>query len=93
MTNIPKQAKVLPALEDVRDIVTAGRKLSDPPNLVPLCASFPSEFLTPASIYLKVSAASKSDHSFLFESAATSETIGRYSFVGAGEDLQLTGMH
>ncbi|TKX24103.1 anthranilate synthase component 1 [Elsinoe australis] len=77
------KAKVLPALEDVRDIVTAGRKLSDPPNLVPLCASFPSEFLTPASIYLKVSAASKSDHSFLFESAATSETIGRYSFVGA----------
>lgn len=27
---------------------------------------------------------SKSKLSFLFESAATTETIGRYSFVGAG---------
>lgn len=32
---------------------------------------------------LKTSA--KSKLSFLFESAATTETIGRYSFVGAGQ--------
>lgn len=54
----------------------------NPPNLIPLTASISSEFLTPAAIYLKVSAASSSPYNFLFESAATTETIGRYSFVG-----------
>lgn len=39
--------------------------------------------ITPSAAYLKVSAHSKSDFSFLFESAAT-ERVGRYSFVGAG---------
>ncbi|KAI9836131.1 MAG: anthranilate synthase component 1 [Thelocarpon superellum] len=53
------------------------------PNLVPLCASIPADLLTPSLAYLKISAKSNSKLSFLFESAATTETIGRYSFVGA----------
>ncbi|KAK0947974.1 Vacuolar ATP synthase subunit B [Friedmanniomyces endolithicus] len=72
---------VRPSLEEVSKIVDAGRKLPNAPNLIPLCASVSSEFLTPSSIYLKVAANSKL--SFLFESAATTETIGRHSFIGA----------
>ncbi|KAF1350392.1 hypothetical protein EJ07DRAFT_184095 [Lizonia empirigonia] len=60
-----------------------GSQLANPPNLVPVFSSISAEFLTPSSIYLKISAKSKSNLSFLFESAATTETIGRYSFVGA----------
>ncbi|KAK4998854.1 anthranilate synthase component 1, partial [Elasticomyces elasticus] len=77
------QVSVHPPLEDVRDLLSAAIKLPHPPNLVPLCASVSSEFLTPSAVYLKISAKSKSKLSFLFESAATTETIGRYSFVGA----------
>ncbi|OBW63995.1 MAG: Nrap protein [Aureobasidium pullulans] len=76
-------AGVQPTLPEVRQLLQEAIKLPNPPNLVPLCASISSEFLTPSSIYLKVSANAKSKHSFLFESAATTETIGRYSFVGA----------
>ncbi|KAK5712648.1 anthranilate synthase component 1 [Elasticomyces elasticus] len=72
---------VQPELEEVTKIIEAGSKLPNAPNLVPICASVSSEFLTPSSIYLKVAA--KSKLSFLFESAATTETIGRYSFIGA----------
>ncbi|KAK5684393.1 anthranilate synthase component 1 [Elasticomyces elasticus] len=72
---------VQPELEEVTKIIEAGSKLPNAPNLVPICASVSSEFLTPSSIYLKVAANSKL--SFLFESAATTETIGRYSFIGA----------
>ncbi|KAL1305102.1 hypothetical protein AAFC00_002032 [Neodothiora populina] len=74
---------IQPSLDDVREMLNQSLKLSHPPNLVPLCASISSEFLTPSSIYLKISANTPSKHSFLFESAATTETIGRYSFVGA----------
>ncbi|EMC96779.1 hypothetical protein BAUCODRAFT_148336 [Baudoinia panamericana UAMH 10762] len=74
---------VRPSLEDVHKIVEKGKGLSNAPNLIPLCASISSEFLTPSSIYLKIVANSKSKLSFLFESAATTETIGRYSFIGA----------
>ncbi|GAM84519.1 hypothetical protein ANO11243_025150 [Dothideomycetidae sp. 11243] len=76
--------KVQPSLEEARSIATKAKDLPNAPNLIPLCASTSSEFLTPSSIYLKVSANTKSDHSFFFESAATTETIGRYSFIAAG---------
>ncbi|KAK0771599.1 anthranilate synthase component 1, partial [Friedmanniomyces endolithicus] len=72
---------VRPSLEEVSKIIEAGKSLPNAPNLIPLCASVSSEFLTPSSIYLKVAANSKL--SFLFESAATTETIGRHSFIGA----------
>jgi anthranilate synthase component 1 len=42
-----------------------------------------SEFHTPTSLYLKLTAKTKSKQSFLFESAGTTQTISRFSFVGA----------
>lgn len=53
------------------------------PNLIPVYGQITSDLITPSAAYLKISAHSKSPHSFLFESAA-SEQLGRYSFVGAG---------
>lgn len=73
-----------PSIETVRRVLESASKQPNPPNLVPLSVTLSSEFQTPASLYLKLTAKSKSKLSFLFESAATTETIGRYSFVGAG---------
>lgn len=53
-----QQAGVQPTLPEVRQLLQEAIKLPNPPNLVPLCASISSEFLTPSSIYLKVSAKS-----------------------------------
>ncbi|KAI9718645.1 MAG: hypothetical protein M1828_006653 [Chrysothrix sp. TS-e1954] len=78
------QIDVVPGLETVREVLNAAKNYERPPNLVPLSTSTSAEFLTPSAIYLKVSAQSKSPLSFLFESAATTETIGGYSFIGAG---------
>ncbi|KAK0615355.1 ADC synthase [Bombardia bombarda] len=51
------------------------------PTLLPVCISLPSDLLTPSAIYLKLSTA---EYSFLLESATGStETVGRYSFIGA----------
>jgi anthranilate synthase component 1 len=47
---------VQPSLEEVRDIIDRSKAWSDAPNLVPICASISSEFLTPSAIYLKVAA-------------------------------------
>ncbi|KAF2016919.1 anthranilate synthase-like protein component I [Aaosphaeria arxii CBS 175.79] len=77
------QLGVQPSLDIVREVLAASAASPNPPNLVPIFSSISADFLTPSSIYLKVAAKSKSKLSFLFESAATTETIGRYSFVGA----------
>lgn len=53
-----RQAGVQPTLPEVRQLLQEAIKLPNLPNLVPLCASISSEFLTPSSIYLKVSAKS-----------------------------------
>jgi len=74
---------VQPSLDAIRSTLSSAISEPNPPNLVPICTSLSSEFLTPSSIYLKVAAKSKSKLSFLFESAATTETIGRFSFIGA----------
>ncbi|KAG6036069.1 hypothetical protein E4U41_005770, partial [Claviceps citrina] len=76
---------IVPSLETVRSIIAKppagpGKK----PTLVPVYRQISSDLITPSAAYLKISAAaSPSDYSFLFESAAT-EQVGRYSFVGAG---------
>ncbi|GAD93005.1 anthranilate synthase component I, putative [Paecilomyces variotii No. 5] len=75
-------ATISPSLEVARDVVARSRGSKFPPNLLPLSASIPADLLTPTLAYLKIAA--KSKLSFLYESAATTETIGRYSFVGAG---------
>ena len=77
------KVKVQPSLEEVEKVLANLQSHPKPPNLVPLCATIPADTLTPTLAYLKVSAKSDAKFSFLFESAATTETIGRYSFVGA----------
>ncbi|CAG8979126.1 hypothetical protein HYALB_00000259 [Hymenoscyphus albidus] len=73
----------LPTLKTVREVVSQSAGKPNAPNLVPIYAQISSEVLTPSGAYLKISNHSKSDFSFLFESANT-EKVGRYSFVGAG---------
>ena len=72
---------VKPKLEEVQKILAASKSSSRPPNLVPLYAQIPADLLTPTLAYLKIS--NGANLSFLYESAATTGTIGRYSFVGA----------
>jgi len=47
---------VQPSLEHVSQVVEEGKELDNAPNLIPVCASISSEFLTPSSIYLKIAA-------------------------------------
>lgn len=83
------QELLQPSLETVVDIIKKSAGKPNAPNLVPIFAEVASDLITPSAAYLKVSAHSKSDFSFLFESAAT-ERVGRYSFVGAGPRKILT---
>ncbi|CAL5874379.1 uncharacterized protein PFLUO_LOCUS8675 [Penicillium psychrofluorescens] len=71
----------VPSLETAREVISQSRNSQFPPNLLPVTASIPADLLTPTLAYLKL--AENSRLSFLYESAATTETIGRYSFVGA----------
>ncbi|KEF57770.1 anthranilate synthase component I [Exophiala aquamarina CBS 119918] len=75
------QAQIQPSLEEVNSILAKSKSSQYPPNLVPLSAQIAADLFTPTQAYLKVSENSKL--SFLYESAATTGTIGRYSFVGA----------
>jgi anthranilate synthase component 1 len=77
------QEDLQPSLETIRDIISSSVGNTHAPNLVPIFAKIPSDLLTPSAAYLKISAHSKSESSFLFESAE-SQQVGRYSFVGAG---------
>ncbi|KAI1780972.1 anthranilate synthase component 1 [Hypoxylon cercidicola] len=74
---------ILPSLDTVKELLSKPSTAPKKPNLVPLYGQITADLITPSAAYLKVSAHSKSDFSFLFESAAT-ERVGRYSFVGAG---------
>ncbi|GKZ21056.1 anthranilate synthase component 1 [Aspergillus brasiliensis] len=73
---------VVPSLETASEVIAQSKNAKFPPNLLPLTTSISADLLTPTLAYLKI--AEKSKLSFLYESAATTETIGRYSFVGAG---------
>ncbi|KAF2100106.1 anthranilate synthase component [Rhizodiscina lignyota] len=75
---------ILPSLDAVQKAVSSSSNSPNPPNLIPLVAPISADILTPTSIYLKLTAKSQSKLSFLFESAGTTGTIGRYSFVGTG---------
>ncbi|KAI0517371.1 anthranilate synthase component 1 [Xylaria bambusicola] len=81
---------ILPSLETVQEILSQPPPpTSKKPNIVPLYGQISADLITPSAAYLKVSAHSKSDFSFLYESAAT-ERVGRYSFVGAGPRKVIT---
>jgi len=50
------QISIQPSLETVQEVLSTLNNTSTPPNLVPLCATIPSDFLTPETAYLKLSA-------------------------------------
>ena len=81
MAHTDLQTEIKPSLDEVRSILKASSSSPNPPNLVPLCTQISADLFTPTQAYLKVSHGAKL--SFLYESAATTGTIGRYSFVGA----------
>ncbi|KAI9591669.1 ADC synthase [Syncephalis fuscata] len=70
-----KKTGLKPSLEEVTEAITSGRG-----NTVPIYTEIPADLLTPVAIYLKVS--QLRPHSFLLESVAGGEKIGRYSFIG-----------
>lgn len=61
-----------PTLEEVKSMAGKG-------NLVPVFRSINADLETPVSAYLKVA---RPPYSFLLESVAGGERIGRYSFIG-----------
>jgi anthranilate synthase component 1 len=65
-------------LEDVTKAITEGHG-----NTVPIYTEVSADLLTPAAIYLKVSQLRA--NSFILESVAGGEKIGRYSFIGTGK--------
>jgi anthranilate synthase component 1 len=72
-----------PSLDTIRSLLKDSYAKPNAPNLVPIFAEISSDLITPSVAYLRIVAHSKSELSFLFESAA-SERVGNYSFVGAG---------
>ncbi|KAK3316847.1 ADC synthase [Apodospora peruviana] len=80
----PAKLDIRPTADDARSIFEQTSQVKQRPTLLPLCISLPSDLLTPSAIYLKLSAGSTVEYSFLLESATGStETVGRYSFIGA----------
>ncbi|KAK0707807.1 ADC synthase [Lasiosphaeris hirsuta] len=78
------QLDIRPSVNDARKLVEQTRQATPRPTLLPVCITLPSDLLTPSAIYLKLSAGSTAEYSFLLESATGStETVGRYSFIGA----------
>ncbi|CAG8717782.1 33476_t:CDS:2, partial [Racocetra persica] len=65
-----------PSLQEVKDLVT------EEGNTIPIYCTIPADLNTPVGAYLRV--AEQSNLSFLFESVIGGETLGRYSFLGAG---------
>ena len=61
-----------PTLEQVRSLAGQG-------NLCPVYRTINADLETPVSAYLKVA---RPPYSFLLESVAGGERIGRYSFIG-----------
>ncbi|KAL8718854.1 MAG: hypothetical protein Q9225_004062 [Loekoesia sp. 1 TL-2023] len=73
---------IQPSLDTVFETLSAYENTANPPNLVPLCATISGADLTPSAAYKKLSVGSRSKLSFLFESVAAAQSIGRHSFIG-----------
>ncbi len=73
----------LPVLPDFDEFSRLAREA----KLIPVFTRVSSDFITPLAAYLRLRDGS---HSFLLESAESSETIGRYSFLGSNPRLILT---
>ncbi|KAK4150894.1 ADC synthase [Chaetomidium leptoderma] len=80
------QAKldIRPTAAEAHSLFEQTSTASPKPTLLPVCITVPSDLLTPSAIYLKLSNGATAEYSFLLESATGStETVGRYSFIGA----------
>lgn len=64
------------------------KELSQKTNVIPVYASFLSDFETPVSAFLKIS---KGSYNFLLESAEQEEKTGRYSFIGSYPEIVIKG--
>lgn len=58
-------------------------------NVVPVIETLPADLLTPLAVYLKLSATDS--NSFLLESVEGGESLARYSFIGAGREMIVSG--
>lgn len=58
-------------------------------KVVPVIDTMPADLLTPLSVYLKLSKASK--NSFLLESVEGGESLARYSFIGVDPEMVASG--
>ncbi|KAK4119580.1 anthranilate synthase component [Parathielavia appendiculata] len=75
---------IRPTASEARSLFEQTSTASPKPTLLPVCITVPSDLLTPSAIYLKLSNGATAEYSFLLESATRStETVGRYSFIGA----------
>ena len=69
------ELRLEPSLDEVRELAREH-------GLVPLRHQFIDDCETPVSAFLKLRAATDSGPSFLLESAAQGQHVGRYSFIG-----------
>lgn len=58
-------------------------------ELIPVVDTIPADLLTPLAVYLKL--ANDQPDSFLLESVEGGETLARYSFIGAGPHMIVSG--
>ena len=58
-------------------------------TLIPIVETMPADLLTPLAVYLKL--AKDEPNSFLLESVEGGETLARYSFIGAGPKMIVSG--
>ncbi|MEI2703559.1 MAG: chorismate-binding protein [Baekduia sp.] len=75
MNRVPTNPNCEPALDEVR-------RLAADHDLVPIRHTMIDDCETPVSAFLKLRAASGIGASFLLESAAQGQQVGRYSFIG-----------
>ncbi|KAI9331524.1 anthranilate synthase component I [Zopfochytrium polystomum] len=73
----PPRPSFQPSVETVKSLLASGAG-----NTIPVYQEVAADLLTPVSAYLKLTKHSTA-HSFLFESVAGGEKIGRYSFIGS----------
>ncbi|KAI9332965.1 anthranilate synthase component I [Obelidium mucronatum] len=74
--------QITPPVESIASILAATPATADQTIKVPLFATISSDLLTPVSAYLKLTGGAKAPFSFLFESVAGGEKIGRFSLLG-----------
>lgn len=71
------------------DSFEAFREKTAAANVIPVIETLPADLLTPLAVYLKLSKAAK--NSFLLESVEGGESLARYSFIGAGPTMIVSG--